>query len=85
MVLPSGQGDERLRHSHGRGILAATFAEVTDGLGVLQDRQANRGGGGTTIGCHRRDGSLVFIRQGCQAGLGEMKGNKRDEQRGGKG
>lgn len=53
------------------------------------DRQANRGGrgggGGTTIGCHRRDASLVFIRQGCQAGLGEMKGNKRDEQRGGKG
>lgn len=41
--------------------------------------------GGATIGCHRRDASLVFIRQRCQAGLGEMKGNKRDEQRGGKG
>lgn len=43
------------------------------------------GGGGATIGCHGRDASLLFIGQGCQAELWEMKGNKSDERRGGKG
>lgn len=65
---------------------------MTDGSDFAQRRQASRQAGrrrGTTIGCHSQDVPVLFIEQGCQVGLCEMKGAERqtagrgcDEKRG---
>lgn len=78
------QGNERLLDSNDHRISAPAFAEVSDGLEVSQGRRGKTRRG-ARIGCRGRDASLLFMRQGCQAGLWEMKGNKSDERRGGRG
>lgn len=57
-------------------LKGAAFAQVTDGSDFAQGRQAGRRRG-TTIGCHSQDVPVLFIEQGCQVGLCEMKGAER--------